>query len=534
MAQPVRDIRLDQVRTLPAESKRWALLVGVDRYDDSHIGSLAGAAHDARAIADALVSYCGFPRDQVIVLATGEPAERQPTRVNILRRLSNLQSIVPRDGLFLFSFSGHGIERGGKAFLIPADAQLSNDVEFMQETALSLDSVAGRIRSLKTSQAVLLIDACRNEPGGRANSDNPLSKQFVDSLRFEVRNRDVQAFAVIYAASVGQRAYEYAEKKQGYFSWALIQGLSGGAANARGDVTLSTLLSFIQSTVPKRIAVDLGNGLQQRPYAVIEGYRAEDLILATPAARPGAVSDLTPVPAGVARPPVAPEPPAREPRKHPVDGQTYVWIPPGTFQMGCSPGDATCAGDEMPRHPVTITSGFWLGQTEVTQSAFQKVMNRNPSHFQGANLPVESVLHQEAADYCGKVGGRLPTEAEWEYAARAGSEKERYGDLTGISWYGGNSGGRTHEAGQKTPNAWNLHDTLGNVWEWTADWYAEGAYRDSEQADPRGPGSGTAFVLRGGGWNDPFSKGFRVSLRNKEDPANRFVNIGFRCIAASF
>lgn len=305
-SQESRDLRREAVNRLPSAAKRWALIVGVDQYDDAHIGRLAGAANDARALADALAVYAGFPRDQIIVLATGEPPERQPTRINILRRLSNLRGLVPNDGLFLFSFSGHGIERGGKGFLIPSDAQLSDDIEFLQETGLSLDSVTSRIRGMKTTQALLLIDACRNDPGGRADADNPLSQKFVDSLRFDVRNHEVEAFAVLYAASVGQRAYEDAEKKQGYFTWALVQGLRGEAANKDGDVTLAGLVSYLQNTIPKRIALDLG-GKSQRPYAVIEGYRADTLVLASAPKAPAAPVVVTVLPT-VVSPAVGPLP----------------------------------------------------------------------------------------------------------------------------------------------------------------------------------------------------------------------------------
>ena len=181
---------------------------------------------------------------------------------------------------------------------------------------------------------------------------------------------------------------------------------------------------------------------------------------------------------------------------NPKDGLTYVWIPPGTFTMGCSWGDAECDDDEKPAHRVTITHGLWIGQTEVTQAAYQRAMGTNPSHFQGTNLPVETIGWNEAQTYCEAVGMRLPTEAEWEYAARAGGTGARYGYLDAIAWYAGNSGNTTHEAGQKQPNPWGLYDMLGNVWEWVADWYAD--YPAGSQSDPRGPASGTSRVARGG------------------------------------
>ena len=150
---------------------------------------------------------------------------------------------------------------------------------------------------------------------------------------------------------------------------------------------------------------------------------------------------------------------------NPKDGLTYVWIPAGKFQMGCSPGDAECGDDEKPVHEVTITKGFWLGQTSVTQQAYERVTGKNPASHKGPNLPVEEVDWEEARAYCTAIGGRLPTEAEYEYAARAGSTVARYGNLDEIAWYKGNSGGASHEVAQKLPNAFGLYDMLGNTWQ---------------------------------------------------------------------
>jgi len=282
----------DQVKSLPVSAKRWALVIGVDKYIDPQISPLKGSDNDARQIADALIRFAGFPQDQVILLSTNQPIERQPTRVNILRRLSNLSTTVPKDGMLLVSFAGHGMERGGQAFLLPADAQISDQISFLEETAISMSRVKSWIKETGVSQVLLLLDACRNDPGGRADAPNPMSNAYVNAFNFDVRNKEVQAFATMYATGIGQRAYEYTEKKQGYFSWAVVEGLKGGAANEKGEVTLSQLVKYVQDAVPKRIAVDLGSTKQQKPFAVIEGYRADELVLAVTSAASNTASNV--------------------------------------------------------------------------------------------------------------------------------------------------------------------------------------------------------------------------------------------------
>jgi formylglycine-generating enzyme required for sulfatase activity/tRNA A-37 threonylcarbamoyl transferase component Bud32 len=212
---------------------------------------------------------------------------------------------------------------------------------------------------------------------------------------------------------------------------------------------------------------------------------------------------------------------------NPRDGLKYIWIPPGTFTMGCSPGDSECYDHEKPAHEVTISKGFWLGRTDVTQAAYQRVVGSNPSDFKGDNLPVEAVTWDEARSYCQAISGRLPTEAEWEYAARAGSKAARYGNLNDIAWYDGNSGDRTHKVAQKQANAFGLYDMLGNVSQWTADWY--GSYQVGAARDPTGPASGAVRTLRGGSrlLNPPL---VRVSFRLRLAPGDRIGSIGLRCV----
>ena len=267
------------VKSLPSSSRRYAIVIGVDQYADTQITTLGGAGNDAKALARALVQYAGFPAEQVTLLASDQPAERQPTRGNILRRLSNMAAVIPPDGLLLLSFAGHGIERGGQAFLLPSDSQVSNDVDLLEQTAINVSQIKDRIKKIGVTQVLLILDACRNDPVGRANADNPLTAAYTRGFNFDVRNREVQAFATLYATEVGHRAYEYKEKKQGYFTWILVEALRGGAANEKGEVTLGGLVKYLQERVPKRVLQDLGAGKDQKPFAVIEGYRADELVL---------------------------------------------------------------------------------------------------------------------------------------------------------------------------------------------------------------------------------------------------------------
>ena len=252
---------------------------------------------------------------------------------------------------------------------------------------------------------------------------------------------------------------------------------------------------------------------------------------------------------------------------NPKDGLRYVWIPPGTFAMGCSPDDYECFADEKPAHQVTITRGYWMGQTAVTVGAWKQyraatakpalpatgTRGRNNLVNSDDNTPVASVTWSEARDFCGWAGNRLPTEAEWEYAARAGNTSAAYGSLETVAWYGDNSGKQRidsteiwrkdqanyakrlaengngpHPVGQKAPNAWNLYDMLGNVWQWTADWYDAASYGRGENQDPMGPPAGQYRILRGGSWYY-VPRGVRVSGRLRIEPELRYNDFGFRC-----
>jgi tetratricopeptide (TPR) repeat protein len=271
----------EPVGVLPGRAKRWALIIGVDQYEDNGIGGLYGASNDATSLRNALVAYAGFPEDQVILLASEQPQFYQPRRTNILRSLSLLRRSVPRDGLLLVAFAGHGIERSGRAYLLPADAILEGDIQMLEDTAVNVEKMKSDIRATGVRQVIFFIDACRNDPEpGRGVGGNPLTPSFARSFDFDLRNREVNAFVIFYATSVGQRAYEDKVKKQGYFTWAIVDGLSGKAANERGEVTLASLVEYVQETVPKYVHRDLGAYKRQLPYMDSGGYKVNQLVLA--------------------------------------------------------------------------------------------------------------------------------------------------------------------------------------------------------------------------------------------------------------
>jgi formylglycine-generating enzyme required for sulfatase activity len=243
-------------------------------------------------------------------------------------------------------------------------------------------------------------------------------------------------------------------------------------------------------------------------------------------------------------------------------GMKFKLIPAGEFMMGSSESPAELAEafpnieswfskDERPQHKVRITKPFYLGVTEVTQEQYEKVMGKNPSYFcktgEGANkvkeidtsnFPVEQVTWDDAVEFCKKLSARegqtyrLPTEAEWEYACRAGSTTRYcFGDdesqLDEYAWVAVNSDLHSHSVGKKKPNAWGLHDMHGNVWEWCQDWYESDYYAESPTADPPGPSTGSSRVYRGGSWGNLF-RNCLSSLRSRDLPAFRLYYLGFR------
>ena len=227
-----------------------------------------------------------------------------------------------------------------------------------------------------------------------------------------------------------------------------------------------------------------------------------------------------------------------------VNGVSFdmVEVEGGTFTMGATAEQTGVFGDEKPTHQVTLPS-YYIGKTEVTQELWQAVMGSNPSNFTGKNLPVEKVSWDDCKTFIAKLNAltgknfRLPTEAEWEFAARGGNKSRGYkysgsNTLSDVAWYVDNSDNKTHPVAAKTPNELGIYDMSGNVLEWCNDWYSSSYYTSESQTNPTGPDSGSSRVRRGGSWN--YSENTcRVSYRGNNTPSFRYNYLGLRlCLSA--
>lgn len=280
--QDGKGVGVKVVSELPSKEKRWALIVGIDEYQND-VSTLKGSVNDARALKNVLVNNAGFPENQIVLLTTDSAEQdKRPTRENILGALSDLYSRVPEDGLLLFSFSGHGISVGNQAFLIPSNGRFTKNLTLLKNFSIDVSTVKEAIQEIKVKQVLMLLDACRNEPG-KGDAPNPLTDAYKNGFSFDVANSDVKAFATLYATSIGERAFEFYDKDtkqfRGYFSHAVEEALKGKAANEKGEVTLSRLIEYLETTVPQKVRYDKGE--TQIPTAnYSETYKANQLVLA--------------------------------------------------------------------------------------------------------------------------------------------------------------------------------------------------------------------------------------------------------------
>ncbi len=492
-----RIVRVDSAAQQTFERQpKIAVLVGIGAYPEgSGLGPLKYAGSDVRELA-AELEKDGY--------AVRQLADAQATRGVIVRTLSQIgEALDSGQGTLVFYFSGHGFTQNGINYL----ATYGTSVDDLQRDGLALTEVEQLVKRSRAKRQVLWIDACRNDPQAGARDV---------ALRSFAKLDAAEGLRVLYSTRAGSVSYEDDSLQHGVFTHFLLRGLRGDAAGTDGLVTFQDLAGYVAESV---MSYGVKTGRVQRPFEA--GEASGDFLMAELSA-PVRTANVAPSSSAVASPALT----AGAMKVNPKDGLTYIWVPPGRFKMGCAPGDLLCYGQESPAHEVQLTKGFWIGQTEVPQEAFQRLMGANPSYFKGAKLPVETISWDEAGAYCEAVGMRLPTEAEWEYAARAGNSGVLYGALDGVAWHGGNSGTRTHEVAQKMPNKLGLYDVLGNVREWVSDWSAQ--FESHVEQDPRGPTNGSQRMTRGASWNLG-STSARLSYRWGESPGNRYSDVGVRC-----
>ncbi|MGB2614611.1 MAG: SUMF1/EgtB/PvdO family nonheme iron enzyme [Phycisphaerae bacterium] len=519
-----------------AEGERFAVVIGIDEYQA--LGKLTVCRNDAKALAKVLVESGGYNESRVIVM-TDDAAEPQnrPTLGTMKRRIEQVADLAGEGDTVLVYFSGHGITKDGQGYLVPMDGDANS--------AVPLASVKDALLKSKAASKVLILDACH--AGSAAKGVGGIAPSLTAGAGGLVMLLSSAADQVSYPDEGGTRSV---------FSKYLAEGLSGAAdGDADETVTVAELNAFVNRSMKDW---SLATGKTQTPLCCPETPPSLVLARVQPGARP-----LQPVPvpplatemlvpagcramAGTAAEPYTKTGWAKE-IVHEATGIELVFIPAGEFLMGSPASEARRDNDET-QHRVTLTKGFYLGATEVTQAQWQAVMGSNPSRFKGdGRLPAEKVSWNDCQAFCRKAGGglRLPTESEWEYACRAGTQTRfSFGDadsaLGDYAWYGSNSGkGAPHPVGQKRPNAWGLYDMHGNVWEWCADWYVKD-YPGGAVTDPTGPAAVpgppelSRRVMRGGScsdWRlpkDTLPGVCRSANRSDHGPRFRFIYLGFR------
>lgn len=550
--------------------KKYALLVGVSKYNHASFNEPAPLRFpeiDAGELGDVL-KLSGYE----IKLLVG----RQATQAAIRSALQDLRRIGSEEGVIFLAFFGHGVELGdSKNYFCPYDAltdyvkdgggQIALDGEGRgiiapdPKTLVSLpDDIMAGIRLSPAGNKVLVLDACRQDPS-KERSFQHRQKVAPGAFGTNLTLNDLPSnTAVLFACRANEYAFENERWGHGAFTKLLLEEFRSVTEDGLGARTLSDKLSqkvqafqyqqrpdsLVKGTVDLQLLASAAN--VSRPLVTLTPTRPVDPLPSRPAEPTGNTAGAEGRSAG-------------EERSDNGLGLRLVWCPAGQFTMG-SPATETWRSDDNRENQVevTLSRGFWLGKTEVTQGEWEKVMGTRPWQGEslvreGSSYPATHVSWDDAMEFCGKLtsqekeAGRLsigwrytlPTEAQWEYACRAGSRTAYgFGDdasrLGDYAWYDKNGwdvGEKyAHEVGRKRANAWCLHDMHGNVWEWCSDWYGD---RLPGGRDPSGPlRGGSDRVLRGGSWL-LLPADARSAARYYDVPENRNSNRGFRLARSS-
>ncbi|MDR1220464.1 MAG: SUMF1/EgtB/PvdO family nonheme iron enzyme [Treponema sp.] len=517
-----------------AAQQKYALVIGNGAY--TGITRLNNPVNDARDM-EAALKNLGWTVDLVI---NGNLDQMEGAAIRLKNRLS-----ASRNSYGFLFYAGHGVQSGGVNYLIPVDANIQSE-NFLRQRAVSLQALLDELNDAGNELNIVALDACRDNPFSWSRSGSRGGSRGLDV----VSNQPAKSI-IVYATSAGRTAADGAGRN-GLFTTHLLNNLKKPGLSVRD--------MFDQTGAD----VYRASGGAQVPAIYSQFFDVAYL-----GTRP---STVTPQPRPAPVQPV--DPPVVNPRPASAG---FVLVPAGTFTMGSPSTEVDRYSDET-QHSVTISKPFYIGKYEVTQKEWVEVMGGNPSRFKGDNLPVENVSWYDAIEYCNKRsaregltpaytidktrsdgnnssgydnvkwvvtwnrsanGYRLPTEAEWELACRAGTTAPFYtgsnittshANYDGNYPYNNNAKGvyrqRTWAVGSGTPNPWGLYDMSGNVWEWCWDWY--GAYSGT-QSDPSGAAAGSDRVRRGGSWSYD-ARYARSANRNYDTPSYRIGDLGFRLV----
>jgi sulfatase modifying factor 1 len=499
----------------PDTGKRLALVIGNTNYS-SPLEPLPTATYEGRVMADAL-------RADHFEITPVEDAKFPD--FGTLQADGFLKKIRPGDIVFLY-YSGYAVKGQDDEddYLLPVNYDPRTDVT---QRAFHLTDLLQSLAEKKPGLIILMIEGPRKIGTDVGHA----------SLAGLIEPRLSGAGNVIFAISArqGETVGSLPAPQTSLFTRAVVQRLGepGMRAsevfhNAKDDVSRDT--KGVQNPFVDDV---IGNG----SFCFREALPVKSV-------------EVTPPKEVIVVKTVAPPPPRFETQVNSRDREEYVHIDGGKFRMGCVPGDMKCDKNERPQHDVTISHAFWMGKNEVPVGAYQRFVDLSPkdkkqkmptaptdySGWRNSSLPMAAVRWDQAKDYCEWAGGRLPTEAEWELAARGGNADEIYPfnseNSRDSANFSGKQGNDQYEFAAPVrkfdPNPFHLFDMAGNVWEWVEDFYSPTYYDESRGAvDPAGPIAGKSHVMRGGSWNSDWREHLRISVRHEGGAA---PNVGFRCV----
>ncbi len=523
------------VAVLPSlrSAERVALVIGNGDY--AHVPKLANPANDAREVAVSLRG-AGYEVTEVVD-GTGK-------EMGVALRAFALAGRSATTAVFYYA--GHGFEVEGHNYLAPVDAELAVDDSLSDEAldaalgfalddeTLPLESVLAEMRKEVAGLKLVVLDCCRDNPFARTRSW-ARSRSGGGGLAGVNEAQLPEGSMLVFSGEPGQQVPD-GTGNHSPFTEAMLNEMSSA-----GGIPILTVFTGVATKVKG----------QQKPWIKFDGTGQSLHAFSTMALLPG---PAVPVSMTKTDPAVPKVPPvnrgiegARSGEARELGGVPMIWCEPGEFLMG-SPEEEEGRGEIETLHRVTLTSGFWIARTELTQAQWEEAMGTTIRKMaklgtdnkglkgEGPDFPMYYLNWSDAQEYLEKLntshappeGWRwdLPTEAQWEYACRAGTSGPHAGELDEMAWFEENSGSKTNPVGAKAANAWGVHDMHGNLWEWCRDWFGDDVYEDG-QTDPQGADSGEYRVTRGGSWNFD-GKICRSAYRGASSPDERGFIIGFR------